>query len=157
MPARLAPPAGGRTGWDDRIEPGGNAPIRLLADGNCVFDLRFVYEDGHAEERRGVDTCAIDDIAAGPPVPAGNPAHDPSFRIVNRGRRAVTGVRARQSGSTNWGPDRLGDAMIDVQSYKVIPLPAGQCLWDVRIVFQDGPDLERRRLNLCAITDFPVQ
>ena len=71
------------SGWgrdrlgDDPIAPGGNAPIRLLADGNCVFDLRFVYEDGHAEERRGVNTCGVDDITAGVPVPAGNPRARP--------------------------------------------------------------------------------
>ena len=58
---------------------------------------------------------------------------------------------------STWGPDRLGSTTIDVESYKVITLPAGQCTWDVLIVFEDGPDLDRRRINLCDITDFPVQ
>ena len=151
------------TGWgqdrlgDAPVNPGANAPIRLLADGNCLFDLRFVYADGHAEERRGVNTCEVDDVTAGAPVPAGNPARDPSFRIINRGRRTVTEVQTRPSGSSTWGLDRLGSTTIDVESYKVIPLPAGQCIWDVRIVFEEGPDLERRGINLCDITDFPVQ
>ena len=157
------------SGWgtnrlaDDQVSPGGNAAIRLLADGNCVFDLRFVYEDGHAEERRGVNTCNVDNVTAGAPapvpvpVPGGNPAHDPSFRVVNRGQRSINEVHARLAGSSNWGPDRLGQSTIDAKSYRVIKLPAGQCLWDVRLVFDDGPDLDRRRVNLCDITDFPVE
>ncbi len=144
---------------DDQVPPGANAAIRMLADGNCVFDLRIVYEDGHADERRRVNTCGVDNISFGAPAgaPAGNPAHDPSFRIVNRGQREVDEVYARLSGSAGWGEDRLGDATIDTDSYRVIHLPSGQCTWDVRLVFDDGPPLERRRLNLCDITDFPVE
>ena len=147
---------------DDRIGAGGNAPIRLLADGNCVFDLRVVFEDGHADERRRVNTCTVDNLSFGaapaaPPVPQGNPAHDPSFRIVNRGSRTVNEVYARLSTSANWGRDRLGDATVDSDSYRVIRLPAGQCVWDVRLVFDEGRPLERRRVNLCDVTDFPVE
>ena len=145
---------------DDQIEAGANAAIRLAADGNCVFDLRVVYEDGHADERRRVNTCGVDNIGFGAPAapaPAGNPAHDPSFRIVNRGQREVDEVYARLAGSANWGRDRLGDATIDSESYQVIRLPSGRCVWDVRLVFDDGPPLERRGLNLCDVTDFPVE
>ena len=144
---------------DATVAPGGNAAVRLLADGNCVFDLRVVYEDGHADERRAVNTCGVDNISFGgaEPTPAGNPAHDPSFRIVNRGQREIDELYARTAGSRNWGADRLGDATIDAESYRVIRLPAGQCMWDVRLVFDDGPPLERRRVNLCDITDFPVE
>ena len=144
---------------DGTVASGGNAAVRLLADGTCVFDLRVVYEDGHADERRRVNTCTVDTISFGAPdpVPTGNPAHDPSFRIVNRGRREVDEVYARSAGSRSWGADRLGDATIDADSYRVIQLPAGQCMWDVRLVFDDGPPLERRRINLCDVTDFPVE
>ena len=144
---------------ENEIPPGGNAPIRLPANGNCMFDLRVVYQDGHAEERRRVNTCGVDNLSFGAPAaaPAGNPAHDPSFRIINRGQRELDEVYARLAGSPNWGADRLGDATIDAESYRVIHLPAGQCFWDVRLVFQNGPPLVRRRLNLCDITDFPVE
>ncbi len=59
------------SGWghdqlgDNTLDAGANAPIRLHADGTCVFDLRIVYEDGRSEERRGVNTCNVDNITFG--------------------------------------------------------------------------------------------
>ncbi len=164
------------SGWgrdqlgDDTIDPGANAPIRLHADGTCLFDLRIVYEDGRSEERRGVNTCSVDNISFGEtrgggtpsaPPAAGDPnpsqsARDPSFRIVNNGRREINEVYVRQVGTTNWGQDRLGDDTVDADATKVIRLPPGQCLWDVRFVFEGGRTLEKRRINLCEVTDLPV-
>ena len=147
---------------DDTIGAGANAPIRLRADGNCMFDLRIVYEDGRSEERRGVNTCAVDDIAFGDDSKGGAPARsspaarDPSFRVVNNGRREITEVYVRLAGAGTWGQDRLGDDTIDAADSKVIRLPAGQCLFDVRFVFEGGRNLEKRRVNLCDITDLPV-
>ncbi len=157
----------------DKINPDGSAPIRLLADGNCRFDLRVVYQDGNDEQRRAVNTCIVDDIEFGaparpavPPRPApspdqpapqsNNPDRDPSFRIVNRGEREIDEVYARVAGSTSWGRDRLGDGTINPNTFRVISLPHGQCLWDIRLVFADGPSTEKRRLNLCDVTDLPV-
>ena len=162
---------------DEKINPDGSASIRLLADGTCRFDLRVVYQDGNDEQRRAVNTCIVDNIEFGaparpapprpaPPRPApptdqpapqsDNPARDPSFRIVNRGDREIDEVYARVAGSTNWGRDRLGDGTINPNSFRVVNLPRGQCLWDIRLVFADGPSTERRRLNLCDVTDLPV-
>ncbi len=157
------------SGWghdqlgDDTIDVGGNAAIRLHADGNCIFDLRIVYEDGRSEERRGVNTCNVDNItfgqtgrSANPASPASPPQHDPSFRIINNAKREINEVYARTAGATSWGQDRLGDDTVDINGTKVIRLPAGQCLWDVRFVLEGGRSLEKRRLNLCEITDLPV-
>ena len=158
---------------EDKINPDGSAAIRLLADGNCRFDLRVVYQDGADEQRRAVNTCMVDNIEFGAPArpatpprtatspsqptpPNDNPARDPSFRIVNRGDREIDEVYARVAGSTSWGRDRLGDGTINPSSFRVISLPHGQCLWDIRLVFADGPSTEKRRLNLCDVTDFPV-
>ena len=148
---------------DDTIEPGGNFAVRLHADGTCVFDLRIVYEDGRSEERRGVNTCSVDNItfndpvASSPPAsPAPQAANDPSFRAVNTSRREIDEIYARRAGTTPWGEDRLGDDTIDAGESKVIHLPGGQCVWDVRFVFAGGRTLEKHRLNLCGITDLPV-
>jgi hypothetical protein len=34
-----------------------------------------------------------------------------------------------------------------------IRLPEGQCLYDVRFVYENGQSDERRRVNLCEVTN----
>jgi hypothetical protein len=46
----------------DVLRPGRFTTI-LLPDGQCVNDLRVVFADGQAVERRGVNTCALSDLA----------------------------------------------------------------------------------------------
>lgn len=145
----------------DTIESGANTPIRLRADGRCLFDLRVVYEDGRSEEQRGVNTCEVDDISFGERLrgrAAANTdaAHDPSFRLVNQGNRDIEELYARLTGTAGWGDDRLGDAIVEPDADQVIHLQAGSCLWDVRFVFAGGRTLERRRIDLCAVTDLRV-
>ncbi len=59
---------GGTTTWGrDRISnrpipPGQTGPIRLPADGNCVYDVRVLYANGQSEERRGLNTCSVDNV-----------------------------------------------------------------------------------------------
>lgn len=154
------------SGWgrerlgDTPVAPGGNAPVRLLANGSCVFDLRVVYADGMAEERRRVNICSLNHVVFGQAraIPPGNrqTQNDPSFRIVNHGRIEINEVYATPAGAGNWGRDRLGEDTIEAGSYRIIQLPTGQCVYDVRIVFNDGDTTEKRRINLCTITDLPV-
>lgn len=44
------------------VPPGQTGPIRLPADGNCVYDVRVVYANGQAEQRRGLNTCSVDNV-----------------------------------------------------------------------------------------------
>jgi hypothetical protein len=44
------------------LAPGSRVVIRLPA-GQCVNDLRVVFMDGQAQERRNLDTCALTDLA----------------------------------------------------------------------------------------------
>lgn len=166
-----ASPAG-RTDWgrdqlgDDQVEPGGRYAIRLPADGNCIYDIRVEYANGQSDERRGVNTCTIEDVA----FPSGGggggggsdrrqqqTGRDPSFRVVNQGRTEVTSVYASPTGEREWGRDRLGDATIPAGRSRVIRMPQGQCMYDVRVVFSDNAAVERRNMNLCEITDLPVR
>jgi hypothetical protein len=43
---------------NDRITPGQTYPIRLPL-GECSYDLRWVFQGGGAQERRNVNTCAV--------------------------------------------------------------------------------------------------
>ncbi len=154
------------------VPPGHRYAIRLPADGNCVYDLRVVYSSGEPEERRGVNTCAVDDLAF-PAAAGGSRAprpdarggsrgnrqaetDDPSFRLVNAGRIEINEVYASLAGDDDWGADRLGDDTVSPGATRVIRLPAGQCSWDVRIVYANGKSTEKRRLNLCGLTDLRV-
>lgn len=44
------------------LPPGGAMVIRL-PHGQCVNDVRVVFMDGQAQERRAVNTCALTDMA----------------------------------------------------------------------------------------------
>ena len=68
----------GMTSWgrnrigDRPIVPGQTAPVRLPADGNCVYDIRVVYASGQSDERRGLNTCNVDNVVF--PSPRGRAA-----------------------------------------------------------------------------------
>ena len=121
----------------------------------------MVYADGKPEERRRINTCEMDQVVfpAGR-TPAQGPSQaatdDPSFRLVNRGRSELDEVYVSAPDDDDWGRDRLGDAIVAAGSTRIIRMPRGDCTYDVRVVFADGQAVERRRLNLRAITDLRV-
>ena len=149
---------------DNRIGPGQSYPIRLPADGNCIYDIKVVYANGESDERRSLNTCNLDNVT----FPSGRQggrsgrnrgqqsSDDPSFRIVNTSRSNISEVYATLAGDDSWGEDRLGDDTVPVGATRVIRLPTGQCLYDLRLVFANGEAAEKRRLNLCSITNLRV-
>jgi hypothetical protein len=44
------------------LPPGGVAEVNLPAGKGCLVDLRVVYADGRATERRRVETCSVTDL-----------------------------------------------------------------------------------------------
>ena len=172
-----ATPAG-MTTWgqdrlvDDTVPPNENRPVRLPADGNCVYDIKAVFASGQSDERRAVNTCAVDHVffpaaagtgtgantspAAPPRTARGTSTDDPTFRLTNRGRSRINEVYVSPAGEGNWGDDRLGDETLAPGRQTVIRLPRGQCVYDLRTVFANGEATEKRRLNLCATTDLRV-
>lgn len=158
--------AAGNTNWgrdrlvDKTVAPGSTFAVRLPADGNCIYDIRVVYTNGTADERRNLNTCNLDNVIfpTNSRAPAGRQQamDDPSFRLVNRGRSEVNELYASLSGEENWGEDRLGDSTVAPGTSKVIRLPNGQCLYDVRIVYANGEATEKRRVNLCTMADMRV-
>ena len=161
-----ATPAGMPNWGSDRlagraVAPGQNAPIRLPADGSCVYDIRVVYANGRSDERRGLNTCEIDDISfpqgsAVASVRPARPAEDPSFVLTNRSRVVLNELYLSPTGDDSWGEDRLGDGTIGAGAARTIRLPVGECLYDIRVVFANGEANEKRRLNLCQITTLRV-
>lgn len=139
--------------------------------GGCIFDIRIVYADGAVEERRRVNTCVMDALVlagpagqARPPGVAGTqpqPAPgrlvqgpNPDFRLVNRSSRVITEVYVSSSEDRAWGPDRLGRDVLRAGQSMIVTLPRdGTCVFDIRVVYNDGSATERRRINTCNITE----
>ena len=157
----FATPAGMPTWGMDRLNgrpiPAGQyAPIRLPADGACVYDVRVVYATGRSDERRGLNTCAIDNLtfpeASTVASAPSRPEADPSFLLINRSRAVLNELYVSLTGDGSWGEDRLGDSTIAAGGSRAIRLPAGECTYDIRVVFANGDANEKRRLNLCQLT-----
>jgi len=145
------------------LNSGMQFPIRPPRDGTCVFDIRVVYSNGTAEERRRVNTCNISQVvfgtagpvarapSAAPPLPQGP---NPNFRLVNRSGRTITEVYVSPSRDRNWGPDRLGRGVLGAGQSMIVTLPRdGTCVFDVRVVYDNGTATERRQVNTCDITE----
>ena len=92
-------------------------------------------------------------LALAVPAFAQSPSNNPDFRVNNRGQQAINEIYVSSSADSNWGQDRLGvNTLPPGQSFMVV-LPAGQCMNDVRVIWADGRNQERRQVNTCNITD----
>lgn len=70
--------------------------------------------------------------------------------LVNRHLATVREVYLSPSRDAQWGPDRLGSALLERGAETEIEM-AGPCEADLRIVFPTGGAEERRDLNLCEL------
>jgi hypothetical protein len=88
-------------------------------------------------------------------APAEAQTGDPSFNLVNRSNRVIYEAYASPATDSNWGQDRLGNNIIPAGRSFVIRLPQGECIYDVRVVYEraGGPAEERRNINLCNINE----
>jgi hypothetical protein len=145
------------------IQPGASFLVKRRADGNCILDIRAVFADGRAEERKGLNTCNIDAVAVGL-LPGGATGHgpgkgpnDPSIRLVNRGAQAIVEFYAAPPGHTGWGANRLAAGPLPAATEKFVRIAdAGACLFDLRVVFADHTAKEKHATDLCKLTDLPI-
>ena len=143
------------------VVPAGRSFVIRLPQGECVYDVRVVYErsGGPAEERRNINLCNVRDLVfegrvggqqqAAPQRAA--PQGNPSFNLVNQGQRTVMQVYASLTTDNNWGPDRLGADTLAPGAVFPVRLPEGNCIYNVRFVYDNGQADERRNVNLCEI------
>jgi hypothetical protein len=139
------------------VLPAGQRVWVVPSFGDCVLDVRVVYMDGRAEERRNVNACGLSRIVFGGGAGAGAaiggaPGGDPSFNLLNGTGFVIREVYASSSRLASWGPDRLGVNVLQPGQSVFIPLPAsGGCLTDIRVVFMNGAVQERRNFNTCPV------
>jgi S1-C subfamily serine protease len=180
-----ASPATDPNWGDDRlraapIQPGARHIVRLRSPGVCIWDVRVIYQDQRAEERRNVNLCELTELVftgenarearqtpqqappgAAPAQPGGQqrPAaprqalrSTPSITVVNNGPAEILELYATPATANNWGPDRLGRNTLPAERRFELQLPAEQgCVWHLRVVYLGGRDEERRQQNLCAM------
>jgi hypothetical protein len=81
------------------------------------------------------------------PAPGGAPV----IRLENSTSNIVNNVFASLTSQNSWGNDRLGaNEVIQAGGNREIQLPPGDCMYDVRVVYQGGVAEERRRINACT-------
>lgn len=138
------------------VLPSGNRlPVR---PGQCVNDIRVVYDNGQAEERRRINTCNLNEVVFGQAAAGtGQALQGADFRIVNRSNRTINEIYVSSSQNNNWGTDWLGQTTLAPGRFWTIRPREGQCLHDIRVVFAGGDIFERRRVDTCQITEFTIQ
>lgn len=86
-----------------------------------------------------------------PGQPAPGPGGTPVIRLENSTSNIVNNVYASATSTNSWGNDRLGaNEVIQAGGNREFQLPPGECMYDVRVVYQGGVAEERRRVNACT-------
>jgi serine protease Do len=79
--------------------------------------------------------------------------NDTTFEIVNRARVPIFEVYVSPSSLDDWGQDVLRNDVILPGARKTVRPAANDCIFDVRIVYRGGQAEERRRQNLCQLSE----
>ncbi len=153
----------GRAGNPTAIPANGSFTVRRRADNNCIFDVRVVFADGKSEERKGLNTCSLEEVMIGTAAAAahnaatGKAADDPSVRLFNRAAVPITEFYAIPAGLGDWGQNRLDKSPVSPDQSRQVALPRdGNCIYDLRVVFADRKAREKKKTNLCRIAELPV-
>ena len=95
---------------------------------------------------------------AQPPAQSSGPATgNPSFNLLNQGTRVIEAFYASAASARDWGQDRLGNAPVQPGGSFAVRLPQGECVYDLRAVFQGGGNHETRGVNTCALENYIVR
>ncbi len=76
------------------------------------------------------------------------------FAMVNRSGYQINEIYVGPSSSPNWGRDLLGqNVLANGRSFNVtFSGNSGECLWDIKIVYEDRDESEMRQVNLCRVS-----
>ena len=79
---------------------------------------------------------------------------DPTVYVVNRSSLVINNIYVSAANSETWGRDWLGDKVLSPgERIRVAPPRGGECVFDVRVVYANDQEEERRRLNLCSMDE----
>ncbi len=145
--------------------------VALEVEGECAADIRIVFPNGGAEERREVDICASPRIVLRPgwvlaerleeegavtPVP-GLDAASGGLRLRNAGPLPIVEIYADPPGAPR-GQDRLGASVLGLgEVLELLPPRPEACAADLLAVFRDGREVRRAGLDLCTGEEIEIQ
>jgi hypothetical protein len=154
----------------------GNATLAVDEDttvemeGGCEADLRVVFANGAAEERRAVDICEATRVVLRPgwvvaerldeedsvPAPV-VVAPAATLRLRNAGPLPIVEIYTGPPGGAR-GEDRLGEDTLPVgATIEVEPVDPDACAADLIVVFRDGREVAERGVDLCAGEEIEVR
>jgi hypothetical protein len=144
---------------DATLAPGRSAHLRLGRARDCEFDMQVVYEDASREEVHAVNLCRLhqvtfDGSGATMPPPAVAATHE--VTIANRSARPIQQVLISSAAAGDWGDDRLANRSISVGDSATLRY-RGDCVADLRVVFDNRAAEERRDIDLCTARRIAVQ
>lgn len=138
---------------DAQIDPGAGLRIKLGRTRDCVFDVQAIYDDASREERHGIDLCrnrvvVFDGTGARKPDDARGARH--VVILENDATRPIQQVFISSAESGDWGEDLLHDGSLSVAARTELAY-RGDCVADLRIVYDNRGAGERRGLDFCAM------
>jgi hypothetical protein len=162
--------ARGANSWGDdllsrgELETGDDTDVRFR--GPCVNDIRVIFDNNSAEERRDVDFCERTTAYVAPgwtttdemPTSASDMPSQvagggmEAFTIVNETGTTINELYIYPRNRTEQGPDLLGSDTLDADARSTVRVARGdECRFRLRAVFE-GPrdDLQRDEVDLCA-------
>jgi len=156
---------------DRAIAPGGRGSLQFRGD--CTADLRIVFDNESAEERRAFDLCrhaaltiapgwtTVEDAAApADTTPEEKPAvlAGDAVTIVNGSGRGITALYLVRDGEAGPGHDRLGsDTLPDGERKRLEFDRSDGCRFTLRVVYSDStPDQQRAGVDLCQSPEITI-
>ncbi len=136
---------------DDTLAPGATLRLDLGQGTECHFDVQIVFDNASREEHRGLDLCGgarlvTDGSTAVLPPDALGPLHD--VTIIDESALPIQQVFISPADASDWGDDLLGPRLSVGTSRQVSY--RGDCIADLRIVFENKAAEERRGIDFCA-------
>lgn len=156
----------------DVLEMGDDRTVTMR--GGCDADLRIVFANGGAEERRALDVCATPRIVLRPgwtvaneldeegPVEPMPPVVDlNALRLRNAGPLPIVEIYTPPAGAPPGAPrgeDRLGADILPVGAeFDIEPSEPGACRVDLVVVFRNGREVTRAGVDLCAGEEIEIR
>lgn len=143
---------------DHVLDAGDSVRVHLGRTRECLFDFMVVYDDASREEQRGVDICrthqVVFDASAATPPPESGVEHQ--VLLLNRSSLPIQQVFLSPPEANQWGDDRLVQSSISVGGQRSLSW-RGECLLDLRVVFENRSAEERRGIDLCRFPQISIQ